>query len=34
MEEVDLDDLQNRIVAVVEETLQPERVSLWLVKQK
>ena len=33
-QEVDLDDLQNQIVAVVEETLQPERVSLWLVKQK
>jgi len=29
-EEVDLDDLQVRIVAVVEETLQPEQVVLWL----
>ena len=31
-EEVDLDDLQNQIVAVVQETLQPEIVSLWLLK--
>ncbi len=30
-EEVDLDDLQVQIVAVVEETLQPDMVSLWLV---
>lgn len=30
-EEVDLEDLQAQIVAVVEETLQPEMVSLWLV---
>ncbi len=29
-EEVDLDDLQAQIVAVVEETLQPESLSLWL----
>ena len=29
-EEVDLVDLQSQIVAVVEETLQPELVSLWL----
>jgi hypothetical protein len=29
-EEVDLDDLQVQIVAVVEETLQPEHASLWL----
>ncbi len=29
-QEVDLDDLQYQIVAVVEETLQPERVNLWL----
>jgi hypothetical protein len=29
-EEVDLDDLQDQIVAVVQETLQPEQVSLWL----
>ncbi len=29
-EEVDLEDLQAQIVAVVEETLQPETVSLWL----
>ena len=29
-QEVDLDDLQNQIVAVCEETLQPESVSLWL----
>ncbi len=29
-EEVDLEDLQNQIVAVVQETLQPEQVSLWL----
>jgi hypothetical protein len=29
-EEVDLDDLQTRIVAVVEETLRPEMVSLWI----
>jgi IS30 family transposase len=28
-EEVDLEDLQAQIVAVVEETLQPEQVSLW-----
>ncbi len=31
-EEVDLVDLQSQIVAVVEETLQPEQVSLWLRK--
>jgi hypothetical protein len=31
-EEVELDDLQAQIVAVVEETLQPEVVSLWLRK--
>jgi hypothetical protein len=29
-EEVDLDDLQAHIISVVEETLQPEQVSLWL----
>jgi hypothetical protein len=29
-EKVDLDDLQAQIVAVVQETLQPEAVSLWL----
>jgi len=29
-EEVDLEDLQAQIVAVVRETLQPEQVSLWL----
>jgi hypothetical protein len=29
-EEVNLDDLQNQIVAVVEQTLQPEHASLWL----
>jgi hypothetical protein len=29
-EEVDLDDLQAQIVGVVQETLQPEVVSLWL----
>jgi len=29
-EEVDLDDLQDHIVAVVEQTLQPEHASLWL----
>ena len=29
-EEVDLGGLQNRILAVVEETMQPEFVSLWL----
>ncbi len=29
-EEVDLDDLQNQLLAVVQETLQPEHVSLWL----
>ncbi len=29
-EEVDLDDLQAQIVAVVQETLQPEQVSLWM----
>ncbi len=29
-EEVDLEDLQAQILAVVEETLQPEVVSLWL----
>jgi hypothetical protein len=29
-EKVDLDGLQNQIVAVVQETLQPEQVSLWL----
>jgi hypothetical protein len=29
-EEVDLVDLQSQIVAVVEEALQPEMVSLWL----
>ncbi len=29
-EEVDLEDLQAQIVAVVQETLQPEQVSLWL----
>ncbi len=31
-EEVDLEDLQNQIMVVVEETLQPETVSLWLRK--
>jgi hypothetical protein len=31
-EQVDLEDLQAQIVAVVEETLQPEQVSLWLRK--
>jgi len=31
-EEVDLDDLQAQVVAVVQETLQPEIVSLWLRK--
>ncbi len=29
-EEVDLDDLQEQILSVVEETLQPEHVSLWM----
>ncbi len=29
-EEVDLDDLQNQFLAVVEDTLQPEHVSLWM----
>jgi hypothetical protein len=29
-DEVDLDDLQDQIMAVVEATLQPERLSLWL----
>jgi hypothetical protein len=29
-EEVDLDDLQNQLLAVVEDTLQPEHVSLWM----
>lgn len=29
-EEVDLDELQNRLMIVVEETLQPDQVSLWL----
>lgn len=29
-EEVDLDDFQKQIVGVVEETLQPEMVNLWL----
>jgi uncharacterized membrane protein YwzB len=29
-EEVDLEDLQTQIVEVVQETLQPEKVSLWL----
>jgi hypothetical protein len=29
-EEVDLEDLQAQILVVVEETLQPEMVSLWL----
>lgn len=29
-EEVDLDQLRNSIVGVVEETMQPEQVSLWL----
>jgi hypothetical protein len=33
-EEVDLDDLRQQIVAVVEETLQPEQVSLWMVAKK
>lgn len=28
-QEVDLEDLQAQIVAVVEETLQPEIISLW-----
>jgi hypothetical protein len=31
-EEVDLEDLQNQILAVVEDTLQPEQVGLWLRK--
>jgi K+-sensing histidine kinase KdpD len=31
-DEVDLDQLAERIVAVVEETMQPEHVSLWLRK--
>jgi hypothetical protein len=29
-EEVNLEDLQNQVVAVVHDTLQPEMVSLWL----
>jgi hypothetical protein len=29
-EEVNLDDLQNQLLAVVEDTLQPEHVSLWM----
>ncbi len=29
-EEVDLDELNERLVAVVNETLQPERVGLWI----
>jgi len=29
-EEVDLDELNARLVAVVNETLQPERVGLWI----
>jgi hypothetical protein len=33
-EEVDLEDLQAQIVAVVQETLQPETVSLWLWHEK
>ncbi len=33
-EEVDLDDLQAQIVAVVQETLQPEQVGLWLRKME
>jgi hypothetical protein len=33
-EEVDLDDLQVQIVTVVQETLQPERVGLWLVPNR
>ncbi len=33
-EEVDLEDLQSQIVAVVEETLQPEQVSLWMIAKK
>jgi hypothetical protein len=28
--EVDLDQMSNRLVSVVEETLQPRQVSLWL----
>jgi len=30
--EVDLDDLSSRLVAVVEETMQPSYISLWLRK--
>jgi len=33
-DEVDIDQLSLRLVGVVEETLQPERVSLWLKKHK
>jgi hypothetical protein len=29
-EEVDLNDLSDRLLVVVEETLQPDGVSLWL----
>jgi hypothetical protein len=32
--EVNLDDLQEQVVAVVQETLQPEQVSLWLMSAR
>ena len=31
-DEVELDKLTERLVAVVEETMQPEKVSVWLKK--
>jgi hypothetical protein len=33
-QEVDLDLLSKQLVSVVEETMQPEHVSLWLVQRK
>ncbi len=33
-DEVDMDKLTAALIGVVQETVQPERVSLWLVQEK
>jgi hypothetical protein len=33
-QEVDLDELSTRLLAVVQETFQPEQASVWLKKDK